>query len=129
MTIPVHRFAAVCAGALVFAALATGAVRAQDDALPEAPGKDVVATTCTQCHSTGVITARRRSPQEWSGIVSQMESMGAVIDPEHEKTIIAYLSANLGAAAAPTAEAGASAATPADPAAPPAQPAPTAPQK
>ena len=120
MTIPVHRFAAACAGAFALAALGAGRVLAQADDLPEGPGKADVATTCSQCHATNVISARHRSPEEWADVVGRMKSMGAVIDPDKEKSIMAYLTASLGTGAAP-------AATPTDPAAPPAPPTPPAP--
>jgi len=136
MTIPVHRFAAVCAGALLLAALGAGRVLAQADDLPEGPGKSDVATTCSQCHTTSVISARHRSPEEWTDVVSRMKSMGAVMNADQEKSIMAYLNTSLGTGAAPAGAPavapGAPAATPTDPAAPPAppaSPAPPAPQK
>jgi anaerobic selenocysteine-containing dehydrogenase len=139
MTIPANRIAAACAAALALAALGAGRVLAQANDLPEAPGKADVATTCTQCHGSDVIAARHRSPEEWADVVSRMKSMGAVIDPDKEKLIVAYLSTNLGTGAAPaaappaaapatpgtTGTTGSDSATP--PAAPPAPPPPPAP--
>ncbi|HEV2531114.1 cytochrome c [Phenylobacterium sp.] len=122
MTIPVHRVAAVCAAAL--AALSAGRVFAQADDLPEGPGKADVATTCSQCHATTVISARHRAPEEWVDVVGRMKSMGAVMDADKEKSIIAYLSTALGTGTAPAA---APAAAPTDPAAPPPTPAPPPP--
>jgi mono/diheme cytochrome c family protein len=91
----VYRLAAACGGALALTALATG-VLAQDNSLPEGPAKALVASTCSQCHSTDVITQTRRSPEEWQDIVTRMEGMGATLDADQEKIVVAYLSTNLG---------------------------------
>jgi mono/diheme cytochrome c family protein len=100
MSNPVYRFAAALGGALALTALATGGVLAQDNSLPEGPSKALVANTCSQCHSTDVLTEKRRSPEEWQDIVTRMEGMGATLDADQEKTVVAYLSTNLGAPSA-----------------------------
>jgi len=126
-----HRSFAVALGALALAAVGAGAVQAQSDDLPEAPGKADVAATCTVCHGASTISARHRSPEEWADVVARMKGMGAVMDADKEKVVVAYLNTALGTApAAPGAAPTAPATTdPAAPPATPATPAPPAPQK
>jgi mono/diheme cytochrome c family protein len=76
-------------------ALATTAVIAEGVDLPEAPGKNQVKTSCTQCHGVDVIVAQRRTPDEWSQVVSQMVGNGAVLTDDQFQTVVTYLSTNL----------------------------------
>lgn len=110
MSILSGRISAAIIGGLAVAAIGAGSVFAQApaDVLPEGPGKAVLTQVCTQCHALSPITQRHRSPDEWADVVSRMESMGASMDAGQKQTILAYLSANLGtAAAAPAATPGA----------------------
>lgn len=130
-----HRSIAAALGALALAAVGAGAVQAQSDDLPEGPGKADVAATCTLCHGASTISARHRSPEEWADVVARMKGMGAVMDADKEKVVVAYLNTSLGTApagapaaapgTAPTAAPGTAptAPTTTDPAASPAQPA------
>jgi mono/diheme cytochrome c family protein len=75
--------------------LASTAVIAAAVDLPEAPGKAQVLESCTQCHGADVVAAQRRSPDDWSQVVSQMVGNGASLTDEQYKTVLAYLSTNL----------------------------------
>lgn len=123
----VQRFA-VLAGGLALAALVAGKGLAQSDDLPEGPGKADVASTCSMCHGTSVISAQHRSPEEWADVVARMKGMGAVMDADKEKSIVTYLNTSLGtgapAAATPATTDPAAPPAPAAPATPPASPAP-----
>jgi len=123
----VSRFAAAFGGALALTALAAGGVLAQDNSLPDGPAKALVASTCSLCHTTDVITQQRRSPAEWQDIVTRMEGLGAMLDADQEKTVVAYLSANLGAPAGAAPPAGAASPSAPTTAAPPAPGAPPKP--
>jgi cytochrome c5 len=68
----VRRLTVMFASAAAVAALCAGAALAQADELPEGPGKDDVAAVCTQCHAIGIITQRRRTPEEWDEIMIRM---------------------------------------------------------
>ena len=64
------------------------------EVLPEASGKRQVVAVCTQCHGIDLL-AQRRSPDEWSQVVSQMVGNGAKMTDEQFETIVAYLSTNM----------------------------------
>jgi mono/diheme cytochrome c family protein len=91
--------------ALVFAATIFGVVAAtagtvEDGKLPQAPGSTQITESCMQCHGVDVIVARRRSPDEWSQVVSQMIGYGASLTDDQYKTILTYLSENLASSTA-----------------------------
>ena len=64
--------------------------------LPEGKGKDVVADTCTECHSLRRIEAQRLDEEGWKNILREMTENGASIEPDDRATIIEYLARNFG---------------------------------
>ena len=64
--------------------------------LPEGKGKDVVADTCSECHSLGRIRAQRLDEEGWKNILREMTENGASIEQDDRATIIEYLSRNFG---------------------------------
>jgi cytochrome c5 len=83
---------------------------AQAQSLPDGPGKETLASVCTQCHGLDVITALRRSAASWKQTVDQMRDMGASATDQEFTAIVNYLARNFGAqegAAKPGAEAAA----------------------
>jgi len=64
--------------------------------LPDGPGKDLVATVCTQCHGLNNIVTLRLSAPEWESLVNDMISRGAPAFDDQYKTIAQYLSTNFG---------------------------------
>ena len=87
------RAAMISAFAIICALFAREAGAESAD-LPEAPGKQQVLMSCTQCHGIDVMM-QRRSPEEWSQVVSLMIGNGAQLTDEEYNTIVGYLSANL----------------------------------
>lgn len=89
---------AVLGGVGVAMIVALGGVRAQSPELPEGPGKAVVAENCTACHGPEVVTAQRRTPQDWAEVVNRMVANGAALTDGQYKEVLAYLDATLGKA-------------------------------
>lgn len=65
-------------------------------ALPDASGKQLVATRCALCHDLERVAAVKRNARQWPGIVADMVAQGAPITSEEAKTITDYLAANFG---------------------------------
>jgi hypothetical protein len=87
------RVAAALAAAAAFAG--PGAL-AQDNLLPEGPGKAELQASCTGCHGADQIAARHRSPDEWNSVITTMVGYGAEITPQQQAAIVGYLNANFG---------------------------------
>jgi competence ComEA-like helix-hairpin-helix protein len=64
--------------------------------LPEGKGKDVVADTCTECHSLRRIKAQRLDEEGWKNILREMTENGASIEQGDRATIIEYLTRYFG---------------------------------
>jgi hypothetical protein len=64
--------------------------------LPEGKGKDVVEAMCQNCHSLDSITQKRRSREDWQGVVDQMISNGAPLTPREAEIVVTYLSEHFG---------------------------------
>lgn len=96
-------------GAGTFVALSPANAQSAD--LPEGPGKALVQESCTTCHGADLVTAQRRSPDEWTEVVNRMVGNGAELTEEQNKAVLAYLGTYLGkgsgtaAAASPAADA------------------------
>jgi competence ComEA-like helix-hairpin-helix protein len=76
--------------------LLVAAACAAETPLPEGKGKDIVETTCTECHSLERIKAQRLSDEGWEGIIREMMESGASINPDDVKVIVDYLAKNFG---------------------------------
>ena len=118
----VHLATAAAAAALIAAVAAP--VQAQDQTLPDGPGKAELESTCAVCHGLNLVTARHRTAAEWADVLTQMEARGAVMDDKTKPLILGYLTTNLG-----TGDAAAAPAAPAAPATPATPATPTPPQK
>lgn len=66
--------------------------------LPEGKGKDLVASTCQQCHGLGLITDSHRSLSEWKDTIGNMISNGASLEPDEVDIVAQYLAKNFGPA-------------------------------
>ncbi|HXP89252.1 MAG TPA: hypothetical protein VN841_31320 [Bryobacteraceae bacterium] len=64
--------------------------------LPEGEAKQLVATTCTACHSLDPITAQKRTREEWQTSVAAMIQRGAHLTTEQAASVVAYLAFNFG---------------------------------
>lgn len=77
---------------IVFVAQLTAA----DVELPDGKGKEIVQSTCTECHSTERIRVQHLDEEGWNGIIREMMETGASIDSDNIKVIVSYLTANFG---------------------------------
>jgi competence ComEA-like helix-hairpin-helix protein len=64
--------------------------------LPEGKGKDVVADTCSECHSVRRIEAQRLDEEGWKNILREMTENGASIEQDDRATIVEYLTRYFG---------------------------------
>jgi competence ComEA-like helix-hairpin-helix protein len=64
--------------------------------LPDGRGKDLVQSSCTDCHSVDRIMAQRLDEDGWNAIVREMIESGAAINPNDMKAIVSYLAKNFG---------------------------------
>src|SRR3974390_2601230 len=85
---------------------------AQAQPLPDGPGKDAVASVCTQCHGLDRITPLKRSAAAWKETVSAMRAKGADGTDQEFDAIVNYLAKNVGAPEGAVRLAGDVAATP-----------------
>jgi cytochrome c5 len=92
---------ALISAATIFGVAAATAGTVEDIALPDAPGRTAITETCMQCHGVDVIIARRRTPDEWSQVVSQMIGYGASLTDDQYKSIVSYLSENFDSSKSP----------------------------
>lgn len=61
---------------------------------PPGPGLDLIQRSCINCHDIYMITAKRRTAQEWATVVGLMADRGAEVTPEEMQIIEDYLSQN-----------------------------------
>jgi mono/diheme cytochrome c family protein len=73
-------------------------LHAQQDTnpLPAGDGRDLVATTCSQCHGLNAITQLREGKTAWRHQVYDMIERGAQVSPSEIDVIVNYLAANFG---------------------------------
>lgn len=62
-----------------------------EDALPPAPGKEVVLRVCTVCHEAAQFAYARMTPEQWDTEIAKMQSAGAYMTAEEQLAISAYL--------------------------------------
>jgi mono/diheme cytochrome c family protein len=111
-----YRTTLIASAAFLAVAFLSSAATAQEDELPNAPGREVVMEVCTQCHTAGVIASPKRSRDDWAQVFDRMEGMGAAFSQAQYQVMLNYLTTHVGINP-PTAPA----ATPAAPAAPAAE--------
>jgi len=85
---------------------------AQAQPLPDGPGKDAVASVCTQCHGLDRITPLKRSAAAWKETVIAMRAKGADGTDQEFDAIVNYLAKNFGSPEGAVRLAGDVAATP-----------------
>jgi mono/diheme cytochrome c family protein len=114
MKIRAWHVAAAIIGSVAITATVSNKVMAQDDPLPDGPGKQVLVDSCGSCHDAGLVAGQKRSPSDWDDVVSRMVGMGATVNDDQYKAITTYLNTNFGTgpAPAPAAAAAAPAAAP-----------------
>ena len=69
------------------------ALPVDDDAkaLPDGPGKDLVAKACIDCHGAANFRKLRLSESEWADKVADMVDRGAKADEKEQTSVVAYL--------------------------------------
>jgi cytochrome c5 len=92
-------------GALAALVISTYAALAQfpkqGPALPEGPGRDIVAVACSQCHTLSVIYTLREGQPGWRNHVANMVIRGAQLTASEYNTVLKYLTNNFGPGAGP----------------------------
>ena len=73
---------------------AAGRVSRRQGALPDAPGRDVVAKVCTSCHGADQLLDER-NVTSWRETIELMKGFGATATDEEWKTIHSYIFENL----------------------------------
>jgi cytochrome c5 len=68
-------------------------------ALPEGPGKTLVAERCLLCHSAGMIAQQHKDAAAWGRTVTQMRTWGSPIQDADQAAIVTYLTDHFGPAA------------------------------
>src|ERR1700753_382583 len=83
---------------LAAAGVLLGSVAAaqQSNPFPPGPGRDIVATACTQCHRAGPIIQLRMGEAGWRRQVYNMVLRGAQIGPDDMDDAVRYLATNFG---------------------------------
>jgi virginiamycin B lyase len=78
-------------------------VRSQDAALPDGPGKEVVQTSCTACHSLSQVTRAGYDRAGWQNVVAMMTNAGAQVPANRVDAVVDYLAKNFPPKPAPAA--------------------------
>ena len=58
---------------------------------PDAPGKDVLASKCFQCHGPGMWTAQRQDRRAWEATLYRMVGRGALWNEDEIEAMASYL--------------------------------------
>ena len=80
----------VMAAAVLVATAAALPAEAQEVAIPQTPGWELV-MRCVICHSVEVAVQQRFGPQGWSDTLDRMIKYGAPIPPEDKQALMTYL--------------------------------------
>ena len=92
----IHWLGAGMLGALAAGALCVGAAYAQQDPLPEGPGKTEIVSDCSSCHGVDVVATQKRTKAEWDDVLARMVGYGSTADVTHQKAISDYLLTHFG---------------------------------
>ena len=101
-----HVQAAILAGLMFCAPTLLPAADAQEareskaafsgSVFPDGPGRDLVAVTCTQCHSPQPFIQLRMNEHGWRNQVYNMILRGAQVGPDQIEPVVKYLSTAFG---------------------------------
>ena len=78
------------------AALAQRSSRAQPNAFPDAPGKDVLISKCFQCHGPNMWIMQRQDRRAWESTLYRMVGRGALWTQAEIDAMADYLGAAYG---------------------------------
>jgi cytochrome c5 len=82
-------------------AVVASAEAAEIAALPEGPGKTLVAERCLMCHSAALISQQRKDAAAWGRTLTQMRTWGTPIQDADQSALAAYLVEHFGPRGAP----------------------------
>jgi competence protein ComEA len=74
------------------AAGSPGAMRAAQNVLPDAPGRDVTVKLCAGCHAAETVASARHTPEGWRDVIAKMVAAGAEGTEAELETVFQYLS-------------------------------------
>ena len=77
---------------LVAASGPSGSMRAAQDVLPDAPGKDVTVRLCANCHAADTVASVRHTPEGWRDVIAKMVAAGAEGTEQEFESVFQYLS-------------------------------------
>lgn len=73
---------------------AAAVAMAQTPGLPDGEGRAIITGACASCHGADLITSKKATQQEWSGIVDRMRGYGVTLNDAQVKTLLDYLVKN-----------------------------------
>ena len=86
-------FLAIVATLLLGGAVGSpGAMRAAQNVLPDAPGRDVTVRLCAGCHAAETVASVRHPPEGWRDVIAKMVAAGAEGTEQELETVFQYLS-------------------------------------
>ena len=75
------------------------AMRAAQDVLPDAPGKEITVKVCAGCHAAETVASVRHTPEGWRDVIAKMVAAGAEGTEQELETVFQYLSTHFPAEA------------------------------
>ncbi len=69
-----------------------GAMRAAQNVLPDAPGREVTVKLCAGCHAAETVASVRHTPEGWRDVIAKMVAAGAEGTEQELETVFQYLS-------------------------------------
>jgi competence ComEA-like helix-hairpin-helix protein len=78
------------------------AMRAAQDVLPDAPGKEITVKVCAGCHAAETVASVRHTPEGWRDVIAKMVAAGAEGTEQELETVLQYLSGQFPAEAQKT---------------------------
>lgn len=69
-------------------------------ALPDGPGKQLVAERCLLCHGAALVTQQHKDSAAWTRTVTQMRTWGTPIQDDDQTALVTYLTQHFGPPAA-----------------------------
>ena len=68
------------------------AAQAEQNVLPEAPGRDVTVKVCASCHAAETVASVRHTPDGWRDVIAKMVAAGAEGTEQELESVLQYLS-------------------------------------
>lgn len=85
----------VAIAAILFLGGAAGSpsvMRAAQNVLPDAPGRDVTVKVCGTCHAVDTVASVRHTPDGWRDVIAKMVAAGAEGTEQELESVFQYLS-------------------------------------